>query len=220
MNDDVKKPRIELVQPDQEDQKIKKPDNDFGLNAFRSKRTTTEGVETLVTGLPVHKLADAKDFVRLHPDEENCWSYELCFVNVPIKGQKRDLIHLINEEIAVLYIPKGRIIRHRLALASKSWDTFFLCEVPSQNLENDWNSSALRGCEQAKKLWTQATSQKEKGVESYLITHALDGDAFPEPQWPPQSIFELIMRTFEGRTILQEDSPALARLRGAKPSLT
>jgi hypothetical protein len=34
-------------------------------------------------------MAQARDFVRLHPNEETHSSRELCFVNVPIKGQKR-----------------------------------------------------------------------------------------------------------------------------------
>ena len=165
----------------------------------------------------MHKLSEAKDFVRLHPDEVNFWSYELCFVNVPIKGQKRDTLHLIGNDLD-RYLPEGRVIRHRLALASKPYDTFFLCVVPSQNLDNDWNRTTLDGCEKAKKIWTQATSQKEKGEEKYLITRAKDIDAFPEPSWPPQSLEELILRTFNGRSIESDDDPALARLLGAKPS--
>ena len=61
------------------------------LDMFKSTRDPSiAGVETLLTALPHHKMSDAKDWVRLHPDEENYWSAELCFVTVPIKGQKRD----------------------------------------------------------------------------------------------------------------------------------
>ena len=63
--------------------------------------------------------------MRLHPDEENYWSDELCFVNVPIKGQKRDTLHLIDEELAMRYLPSGAISRCRLALAAKPYDVFF-----------------------------------------------------------------------------------------------
>jgi hypothetical protein len=69
---------------------IAKPST-FSLEKFKSKRAAAvANVETLQTGLPHHNIAQAKDFVRLHPDEELYWSPELCFVNVPIKGQKRD----------------------------------------------------------------------------------------------------------------------------------
>lgn len=73
---------------------IPKPEGSGGLDKFKSKRPATiAGVETLLTGLPHHSISEAKDFVRLHPDESKYWSPELCFVNVPIKGQKRDTLH-------------------------------------------------------------------------------------------------------------------------------
>jgi hypothetical protein len=98
---------------------IAKPST-FSLEKFKSKRAATiANVETLQTGLPHHNIAHAKDFVRLHPNEEAYWSPELCFVNVPIKGQKRDTLHLINEDLAMRYLPSGRILHFRLALATK-----------------------------------------------------------------------------------------------------
>ena len=167
---------------DTESISIPKPESSVGLEKFKSKRPATiAGVETLLTGLPHHSIADAKDFVRLHPDESKYWSTELCFVNVPIKGQKRDTLHLIDEDIAMRYLPSSRILRFRLALASKPNDIFFLCHVPSRNLDNSWNGTNLDGCEKAKTLWTQVTSRKEEGVESYKIQFARDPDAFPSP---------------------------------------
>jgi hypothetical protein len=50
---------------------IPKP-NGFDLNKFKSKRPDTiTNVDTLLMGLPVSTISQAKDFVRLHPDEEN-----------------------------------------------------------------------------------------------------------------------------------------------------
>ena len=177
-------------------------------------------VETLLTGLPHHSISQAKDFVRLHPDEENYWSPELCFVNVPIKGQKQDMLHLIGEGVAEKYLPSARILRFRLALATKPNDVFFLCHVPSRNLDNRWNETNLQACEQAKTLWTQATSLKEAGFEKYKIDKSRDPDAFPEPNWPKQSLEELIGATFEGCQIETEDHPGLLRLIGKKQSVS
>ena len=40
------------------------------LEKFRSKRPPTiAGVETLLTALPILRIADANDFVRLHPQK-------------------------------------------------------------------------------------------------------------------------------------------------------
>ena len=157
----------------------------FSLDKFKSKHpAAVAGVVTLPTGLPHHKIAVAKDFVRLHPDEETYWSPELCFVNVPIKGQKRDTLHLINEDLAMRYLPSGKIQHCRLALATKPNDAFFLCEVPTRHEDNAWNANALLACEKAKTTWVQATSRKEEGVEGYKIDLARDPDAFPAPKWP------------------------------------
>jgi hypothetical protein len=189
----------------------------FSLDNFKSKHAAAvAGVETLQTALPHHSISQAKDFVRLHADEATHWSPELCFVNVPIKGQKRDMLHLINEELAMRYLPSAKILRFRLALAAKPNDVFFLCHVPTRNLDNSWNASNLKACEQAKTYWTQATSRKEEGVDAYKIDFAKDPDAFAEPNWPKQTLVNQIGDTFAGRTIDSEGHPGLLRLIGAK----
>jgi hypothetical protein len=209
-----------LVGPNSNGDGIPKPDP-FDLNKFKSKRAAAAAnVETLLTGLPHHSISQAKDFVRLHHDEERYWSPELCFVNVPIKGAKRDTLHLIDEDLAMRYLPSGRVLRFRLAVATKPFNVFFLCHVPSRNEDNSWNQSNMVACETSKSLWVQATSRKEEGIDSYKIDAARDSDAFPEPNWPSQSLGELIGTTFAGRMIDCEDHPALLRLIGAKQSMS
>ena len=199
-------------------QSIAKPEG-FDLDKFKSRRANSiANVETLVTALPVYKIADAKDFVRLHPNEDEYWSDELCFVNVPVKGQKRDTLHLVVEDLAMRYLPSAEIMRCRLALAMKPYDTLFLCQVPTRNLDNTFNSSSLMGCEQAKTLWTKVTSRRDEGVDSYKVAAAKDQDAFTEPHWPAQTLQELIWHTFAGRIIDREDHPGLLRLIGARPT--
>jgi hypothetical protein len=193
----------------------------FDLNKFRSKRADAiANVDTLQTGLPVISMSQAKDFVRLHPDEENYWSAELCFVMVPIKGAQRDSLHLINEDLAMRFLPSGKIQRFRLALASKPNDVFFLCRVPTRNLDNSYNQGNVAACQQAKTLWTEATSRREEGIEGYKVGKACDPDAFPQPKWPEQSLSDLIDRAFAGRTIDNDQHPALRRLIGAKQSVS
>jgi hypothetical protein len=226
MSDEAtKKPELKLVPEEKGGEEattpIAKPEAAFDLNKFKSKqKPTIPDVETLQTALPDHSIAQAKDFVRLHPNEAEYWSSELCFVNVPTKGQKHDTLHLIEEELAMRFLPSARILRMRLALATKPYDVFFLCQVPSQNLDNQWNKSNLRACEQAKEKWTQVTSRKAEGVEDYKIDAARNPKAFPDPKWPTQSLAELIGVTYAGRTIVNENDPGLLRLIGEvqKPS--
>src|SRR6476646_1441317 len=107
---------------------------------FKSKNAPIiSGVETLLTALPILKIGDVNDWTRLHPSEDECWSCELCFVSVPIKGTKRDMLHVIDDDLAVQYLPSKKIKRHRLALACKPNNVFFFCIVPSQNLDNSCN---------------------------------------------------------------------------------
>ena len=91
---------------------------------------------------------------------------------------KRDTLHLIDEDLATQYVPSGKILRFSLALATKPYDVFFLCHIPTQNMDNTWNTSNLDACEQAKRMWVQVTSRKQEGVENYKIDLAQDPDAF------------------------------------------
>jgi hypothetical protein len=219
MPDEAKKPKLEVV-PEAEKVSIPKP-RTFNLDRFKAASDPRDAnVETLPAALPVCNIAQAKDFVRLHPDEDNYWSDPLCFVNVPIQGTKRDTVHIIDRVIAERRLDSKKILRFRLALATKPYDIFFLCQVPCTNLDNSWNDSSLRACRQSQGLWTQASSRKEQGLENYKIEAAQDANAFPDPAWPKQSLNELIGITFAGRAIDCEDHPALCRLIGAKPAMS
>jgi hypothetical protein len=216
------KPKEETIPPETTPPKgsIMKPEG-FSLEGFRStKPAEISNVATLLTGLPHHSISEAKDFVRLHDDEATYWSEELCFINVPIQGQKKSTLHLILEHLAMKYLEPAQIQRFRLALASKPYDLFFLCHVPSQRLDNSWNETNLAGCLQAKTLWTQATSLKETGQDKYKISSSKDVDAFPKPNWPTQSLDQLIWVTFANCMIQRPDDPALLRKVGAKQSLS
>jgi hypothetical protein len=200
---------------------IPKPDEKFNLDRFKSKRTAKmANVGVLPTQLEFHRIADANDFVRLHPDKEKYWSGELCFVHVPIVGVKKDNIHLIDDDLAAEYLQPRKIIRCRVALATKPYDVFFLAQVPSTNLDNSWNESNLWGCNESTTRWVLLESRKAEGYENYKITYARNEDAFPLPKWPKQSLEELISIKFTGRIIDNENSPGLLRLIGAKQEIS
>jgi hypothetical protein len=210
--------KFDVVKSDEAvEQSIAKPDK-FSLKKFKST-LVTHSVNIALNVLPIHSMADAKDFVRLHPTE---WTDELCFCMVPIKGSSRDSLHLIEEEIAVQCLRPKKIIRQRLALASKPNDQFFLCIVPSQNLDNIWAISNLAACEKAKTLWTEAVSLRPEGKEGYADSAADDPELFGEPNWPAQSIDELIGSTLKpsDRMIDRRNHPALDRLLGRKSQVT
>ena len=67
----------------------------------------------------------------------------------------------------------------------------------------------------------QVTSRREEGYESYKIDYAKDQDAFPKPNWPSQSLIDMILRTFDnGRQIEGAKHPGLLRLIGARQKLS
>ena len=195
---------------------IKKPAAGFSFDRFKSTQAPNiAGLQTLLTQLPCHKVGDTEDFLRLHPNEEAYWSPELCFVNVPIKGVKKDTLHIIDEALAMRYLESKRILRFRLALAAKPFDVFFLCHVPSQNLDNSWNATACQGLEVAKTKWVSITSRKAERVDAYKLGYPEQQEAFPEPKWPTQTLEEIVGATFDSNhQILSDDHPALARLIG------
>jgi hypothetical protein len=191
------------------------------LDRFKSKRPVTiSGVKTLLTALPIMKISEADDFVRTHPDMDNYWSSRtnpFHFVDVPVKGSS-DTLHLVDGEIALLLPPK-KIKRWALALASKPYDVFFLCTVPTVNPDDVWNASNIVCCEHAREKWTMAVSRRLEGADGYRPEYTDDLDAFPEPNWPTQSLEEIITVTFQGRMITSVDHPGFRRLRGLKQSV-
>jgi hypothetical protein len=102
---------------------------------------------------------------------------------------------------------------------SKPHDVFFLCIVPTQNTDNKFNETALKGIEDAKTRWTEVVSRKSEGYDDYKVKYAGDADAFPDVEWPTQSLDELIEVTFEGRQITYDEHPGLLRLIGKKQVL-
>ena len=139
---------------------VKKPKTSF-LDKYKSKNMATAAdVEPALAALAIKKIADVGDFVWVHPDEESYWTIELCFVDVPVKGEKRTILHLIDDDIAVANLPSKKIRRMRLALAAKPDGSFFFCIVPTRNLDNSFNKSALDAIEKCRTGWWMTSSRK------------------------------------------------------------
>lgn len=192
------------------------------LDKFKTKLQHVSGVVDPFTGnLQVHKPAAVKDYIRTHHDEGAYWSDELCFVNVPIKGQPRETTHIIEVEIALAYLPKAKLRYARLALATTPYDNFFLAEIATRNLDNDWCATERNAAQQLKGMWGLVFSGRDQGVEKYLVKPAEHQDAFPAPRWPTSvTIDDIILRTFADRMIETEEHPGLLRLRGARQNLS
>ena len=184
------------------------------------ERTDHQRRRDAVDGVADLKIGDVDDWARLHPSEDDYWTCELCFVAVPIKGTKRDMLHLIDDDLAVQYLPAKKIKRHRLALACKPHDVFFFCIVPSQNLDNTWNVDALKACRPGADALDAGAVAAGRGCRRLRDQVRADQDAFPEPKWPSRSLDELLEVTFKDANIDHDRHPGLLRLIGAKQDLT
>ncbi len=194
----------------------------FNLDKFKSKRpASVAGVETLQTGLPHHSIAHAKDFVRLHHDEDAYWSPELCFVNVPIKGQKRDTLHLIDEDLAMRYLPSGKITSFPLGSRDEAISMSSSYVMYQPGMRTTLGTPAI--CLLARRARLPGSrSAAERRRASKRIRSMLLEMPMPslKPSWPTESLTDLIDKTFTGRMIDHEDHPALLRLIGAKQSVS
>jgi hypothetical protein len=209
-SEEINPPRGEPLPP------IEKPPRKFSLDKFKSSAPLQPGVSELLPALPVIRVGDVNDWFMLHPSEPHYWTHELYFVNVPIVGVKKDKLQLIDKNIAVQYLRPKKILKARLALATKPNNVFFWTWVPTRNLDNTWNADCLKACEQAKAVWTQVASRREENSDGYHIMKAPEQDFVPAPKWPTQPLEELLDPTFLGNTIEDANSPALHRLIGMR----
>ena len=135
------------------------------LEPFKSKRAPTiAGVETLLTGVAGHEdrrcqrfrpSASARRRLLVRPNCASC--------SVPIHGDKRDQLHLIDEDIAMMHLSAKKVKRFRLALATKPYDAVFFCMVPTTNVDNSVERHGAEGDRQgATRTGSRSSSRKER----------------------------------------------------------
>jgi len=210
---------VKTVEAEVELTPIRKPSATSALNKFKSKRAPgLPGTNSRPDVLDIRRIGELKDYVRVSPLEHH-WSEEFCFTAVPIDGQKDSIMHLITEELAEKYLPPKLVLRFQLALASGATKgSFFLCVVPSKNLNNGYNQSARDCCIEGKHRWVMASALKEKNQERYHVNYAEDEDFAPTPDWESMpTVDELLLTKFAGLlSIDTPDHPALLRRRGKR----
>ena len=167
--------------PEPEPLSIEKPPPGEILARFKTKRSPDERIQTLLPALPHLKISDAKDYVRLHPDDAY-WSDEYCFVMVPVPGLKDSVLHLLASDLAETR-PPGSLQYFRLALATKPHNQFFLAHVPSRNLDNEWNRSRIQTLSRRIRL------RKRVAVAPQLRLGRLDVVAFQAFALPADDLF-------------------------------
>jgi hypothetical protein len=76
--------------------------------------------------------------------------------------------------------------------------------------QNSWNTSAAEGAAAAMTHWVRVTSNQNLGA--YEVWRA-EKD-FAEPEWPSETLQDLLRIAFKGRAVDGPEHPLLQKLRG------
>jgi hypothetical protein len=166
----------------------------------------THGVaKKLLTTLPIRK-PNRQDFVRVHPSTE----YRLTAA----------LIELEDDRETYLVLPD---FVHQLGGSEYFLSTLYLCinrqkvlsfwpvRLPGPDgRQMAWHTSAAEAAEKAMRKWVRVTANMSLGA--YEISEAVVN--LSEPEWPDQSMPELLSIAFKNRIIEGPEHPVMRKLRG------
>ncbi len=161
-------------------------------------------VKPILATVPVRK-PNRQDFVRVHPSED----YQLTTALLELKADRET--YLIAPDLRHELF--GELVPVTIFTAINRQGVVFLwpCRLPDETgRSNSWHESALEAVERAKSTWTRIAADMSLGA--YRIWEA--GGDLPEPEWPEQSLRDLLSIAFKGRYIDDLDHAALRRLRG------
>ncbi len=165
---------------------------------------TLANVKPILATVPVRK-PNKQDYIRVHPAEE----YQLTTALLELKDERET--YLIAPELRHELF--GELVPVTIFTAINRQGVVFLwpCRLPDETgRSNSWHESALEAVERAKSTWTRIAADMSLGA--YRIWEA--GGDLPEPEWPEQSLRDLLSIAFKGRYIDDLDHAALRRLRG------
>ena len=178
----------------------------FDLESLRVSQDFVKdtGVKKLLTTVPVKK-PNRQDFVRVHPDS----SYVLDTMLLNLKEERETYLVApsFREEIP------QELTHTRLALATNRQKVLFLWQLrlPGSSGKTDaWSMSALEAYEEAQRNWVRVSANMSLGAyEIYKPVGNLS-----DPEWPEESMDEIVRIAFRNSFIESYDHPVLRRLRG------
>ena len=162
-----------------------------------------DGVEAVLTRMSVRK-PDKMWWVRVHPE----------------KRQSVGLIEIDREEtycVAPALFPDlmGVMKRRMLYLATTRIGNPFLWPVGTEGPDgklDEWSRSARDGAELGMKSWVRLQSNIPNGAYDVFVAKPLV--PIPEPQWPTESMSELLRLAFRDKVIESPDHPIVRQMQG------
>jgi hypothetical protein len=161
-------------------------------------------VKPILATVPVRKPSK-QDYLRVHASED----YQLTTALLELKDERETYLIAPNLRHELF----GELVPVTIFTAINRQGVVFLwpCRLPDETgRSNPWHESALEAAERAKTKWTRIAADMPLGA--YRIWEA-SGD-LPEPEWPEQSLRDLLAIAFKGRYIDTLDHAVPKRLRG------
>jgi hypothetical protein len=144
-------------------------------------------------------------FARVHPGEE----YKFPCLTVDDKDAGE--IYIVAAEMQ-LYLGTNAIPKIiRLSVDSTGLPKLILQPISDPNSrQNIWHSSLNRGIEMAEKSWVRMEANMSHGQYDVIVSK----DDLGDPQWPSQSMDELVQEVFGNKVIMAPDHPYVRQLEG------
>ena len=182
------------------------PANPFDPDRLRlsSDYGETLGVRKVLTTLPCRK-PNRHEWVRIRPGEE--WRLETVLFEDKVAGEnflvEPDIVPELLGEVTPVCL---------FVTANRQNDPFLWCvKLPGvDGRSSAWHTSALEAAQLAQSRWIRVSANMTAGYYDVFETTA----ELPDPQWPEQTLAELLEICFRDRFIRDRDHIALKRLRG------
>jgi hypothetical protein len=166
----------------------------------------TGGAKKLLTTVPVRK-PNKQDFIRVHPDSD----YRLCGVAIIELREDRET-YLVLPGYAQQLEPQT-FSHCNIYLAINRQKVLFLWPVklpdPGGRI-SAWHTSALEGAEKAMNQWVRIVPNM--GLGAYELFEAQS--PLSDPEWPSESLRDLLKIGFKGHIINGPDHPVMQKLAG------
>ncbi len=161
-------------------------------------------VKPILATVPVRK-PNRQDYVRVHASEDR----QLTTALLELKDERET--YLVARDLWPELF--GELVPVTIFTAINRQGVVILwpCRLPDETgRSNPWHESALEAAERAKAKWIRIAADLSLGA--YRMWEA--SGELPDPEWPEQSLQDLLKIAFKGRHIDTLDHGVVKRLRG------
>jgi hypothetical protein len=181
------------------------------LTSLRSKSSVLKGVTRMPSRIPIEHRPAQGVWVRVRPGEEHTETIDLLVATNTSNSADRNVLYVATD--AVCPDLEAFIRPHKVCIGMSYHDKVVFLWVRSLSVGNNtWTDSCLKAMVTAETAWV--TLETDHPHSEYRVHVAPNNDQWGEPDWPDQSLEELIGTAFKDRVIRSLDHPIAARLLG------